>query len=74
LSGHGALHDPVSYHPYQPGQAWFLPASLEVAHLQPKEATSLLRVTVPDTNLLVHQLQNQGFEMEAISRVVLETT
>jgi mannose-6-phosphate isomerase len=73
LSGHGTLHDPLSYHAYRSGQAWFLPASLEVAHLQPREATSLLRVTVPETNLLVHQLQNMGFEMEAISRVVLET-
>ena len=73
LSGHGTLHDPISYYTYRPGQTWFLPASLEVAHLQPRDATSLLRVTIPDTNLLVHQLQNVGFDMEAISRVVLET-
>jgi mannose-6-phosphate isomerase len=73
LSGHGTVHDPVSCQSYRPGQAWFLPASLEMAHLQPREPTSLLRVTVPDTNLLVHQLLNTGFDMEAISRVVLET-
>jgi mannose-6-phosphate isomerase len=73
LSGHGTLHDLVSRHTYGPGQAWFLPASLEMAHLQPHESTSLLRVTIPDTKLLVHQLQNTGFDMEAISRVVLET-
>jgi mannose-6-phosphate isomerase class I len=72
LRGKGMLHDSASAYPYYPGQAWFLPASLELALLQPKEATSLLRVTVPDPRLLTHQLQNQGFELEAISRVVLE--
>jgi mannose-6-phosphate isomerase len=72
LCGTGMLHDSESAHAYCPGQAWFLPASLELALLQPKEPTSLLRVTVPDPKLLTHQLQNQGFELEAISRVVLE--
>lgn len=73
LNGHGTLHDSVSCHTYRQGQAWFLPASLEMAHLQPREPTSLLRVTIPDTSLLVHQLQSMGFDMQAISRVVLET-
>ena len=72
LRGTGMLHDSEAAHAYCPGQAWFLPASLELALLQPKEPTSLLRVTVPDPKLLTHQLQNQGFELEAISRVVLE--
>jgi mannose-6-phosphate isomerase len=72
LSGRGTLHDSESSYPYGPGQSWFLPASLEGALLQPSAATSLLRVTVPDTELLIHQLQSQGFELEAISRVVLE--
>ena len=73
LSGHGTIHDSESAQPYRSGQAWFLPASLEIAMLQPAVPTSLLRVTVPDTNLLIHQLLNQGFDMEQISRVVLET-
>lgn len=72
LRGRGMLHDTVSGYPYSPGQAWFLPASLEIAHLQPSEPTSFLRVTVPDIPRLIHQLQSQGFEMEAISRVVLQ--
>ena len=72
LRGRGMLHDPELGHPYRPGQAWFLPASLEVALLQPSAPSSFLRVTVPDPKLLIHQLQNQGFDMEAISRVVME--
>jgi mannose-6-phosphate isomerase len=72
LSGHGTLHDSGSGQAYRPGQAWFLPASLDMALLQPSEPSSLLRVTVPNTTRLVRQLQNQGFDLQAISRVVLE--
>jgi mannose-6-phosphate isomerase len=72
LSGNGTLHDSVSGYGYRPGQVWFLPASLEMALLQPSEPTSLLRVTVPDPKALTLQLHYQGFEMDAISRVVLE--
>jgi mannose-6-phosphate isomerase class I len=72
LNGHGNIYDSDFSHTYCPGQAWFLPASLDLAILQPQEPTSLLRVTAPDPRVLIHQLQNQGFDMEAISRVVLE--
>ena len=72
LSGRGTLYDAESSQCYWPGQAWFLPASLDLALLQPDEPTSMLRVTVPDPKLLVRQLLNQGFDAEAISRVVLE--
>jgi mannose-6-phosphate isomerase len=72
LSGRGTLHDPACGYPYRPGQAWFLPASLELTILQPNEPTSLLRVTVPDPKLLAQQLQNLGFDLGAVSRVVLE--
>lgn len=72
LNGRGTLHDSASSHSYRPGQAWFLPASLEMALLQPHEPTSLLRVTVPDAKRLTKQLLNQGFDMQSISRVVME--
>ena len=72
LVGSGTLHDSESAHSYAPGQTWFLPASIDFALVQPAEPTSLLRVTVPDPKVLVHQLQSQGFELEAISRVVME--
>jgi mannose-6-phosphate isomerase len=72
LRGQGMLYDADLSYPYFPGQTWFLPACLEVTLLQPQEATSLLRVTVPDPKLLTLQLQNQGFDLEAISRVVLQ--
>ncbi len=71
LSGYGELHDPESCYPYVPGQAWFLPATLPLTLLHPREATSLLRVTVPDKDSLFRQLQRQGFEGEAISRVLM---
>lgn len=71
LSGKGRLHDADSAHSYQPGQAWFVPASLELAILQPKEPTSFLRVVVPDAKSLTAQLHNQGFEEREISHVVI---
>jgi hypothetical protein len=39
--------------------------------LKPDGASSVLRVTVPDTGALRRQLRNQGFEDPAISRVVI---
>ena len=71
LSGRGTLHDANSAFPYGPGQAWFIPASLELALLQPTVPTSLLRVTVPDPKSLAAQLKHQGFEEKDISRVVI---
>jgi mannose-6-phosphate isomerase len=71
LCGRGVLHDSDSSHPFEPGQAWFLPATLPLALLQPKEPTALLRVTVPDKNSLFRQLEGQGFEAESISRVLM---
>jgi mannose-6-phosphate isomerase len=72
LKGDGMIYDSESGHPFRPGQAWFLPASLDVALLQPNNPTAFLRVTVPDVKQLIEQLKNQGFDAEAISRVVLE--
>jgi len=71
LSGSGTLHDEVTTYPYCPGQAWFVPASLELALLQPQAPTSLLRVVVPDSQLLASQLRNQGFDDKDIARVVV---
>ena len=71
LHGHGALHDADAAYPYQAGQAWFVPAALELALLQPHEPTSLLRVVVPEANRLAAQLTNLGFEQKEIARVVI---
>lgn len=71
LNGTGMLHDSNSARPYRPGQAWFVPASLELALLQPKEPTSLLRVVVPDARALTAALHRQGFEQEEIAQVVI---
>lgn len=71
LSGRGKLYDEETYYPFVAGQAWFLPASLSLAILQPKEPTSILRVTVPDKEILHGQLVRMGFEPQAISRVLM---
>jgi mannose-6-phosphate isomerase len=71
LSGQGELYDAEFSHRYVPGQAWFLPANLSLALLQPKEPTSLLRITVPDKEELNGQLLRMGFEQQAISRVLM---
>jgi mannose-6-phosphate isomerase len=71
LEGTGAFYDAEQVFPYHPGEAWFLPANLPAILLQPDGASSALRVTVPDTQALRRQLRNQGFEDQAISRVVI---
>jgi mannose-6-phosphate isomerase len=71
LEGTGAFYDAEHAFPYHPGEAWFLPANLPTILLQPDGASSVLRVTVPDTQALWRQLRNQGFEDQAISRVVI---
>jgi mannose-6-phosphate isomerase len=71
LSGRGELYDEESCHRFAPGQAWFLPAALPVSFLEPKETTTLLRITVPDTKLLQVELENMGFDQQSISRVLI---
>ncbi len=71
LCGGGALHDSEAGRPYRPGQAWFVPASMETLLLQPSQVTNLLRITVPDVDQLWRKLQNQGFDAETLSRIVL---
>lgn len=71
LSGHGDLYDAELAHAYVAGQAWFVPANVEIAQLQPKEPTSLLRVTVPDERALHGELLRMGFDEQAISRVLM---
>jgi mannose-6-phosphate isomerase len=70
LNGGGAFHDSGCSNSYLPGQAWFVPAALPSVLLQPREATSLLRITVPDIELFRRQLVSQGFDPQQFSRVV----
>ena len=71
LSGRGTFHDADSAYPFEPGQAWFAPASLDAVLLQPRGTASFLRVTVPDAKTFVAQLKHQGFDEKDISRVVI---
>jgi mannose-6-phosphate isomerase len=71
LEGTGAFHDADQALPYRPGEAWFFPANLPTTLLHPDGVSSVLRVAVPDTRALRQRLRNQGFEDQAISRVVM---
>ncbi len=71
LSGKGELYDSEMCHPVFPGQTWFVPATLPLALLQPKQLISLLRITVPDTNCLDTVLERMGYEPQVISRVLM---
>jgi len=71
LSGRGELYDSDGAYPFVAGQTWFVPADLTLAMLQPKEETSLLRITVPDKDGLRGELERMGFEPEAISHVLV---
>ena len=72
LQGSGRLYEDGVSMAYRAGQAWFFPASLPSAYLQPDEPTSLLRVYVPDQNSLRQQLLNQGLDENAVSQVFVE--
>jgi mannose-6-phosphate isomerase class I len=71
LEGSGAFYDADQAYPYRHGEAWFLPANLPMILLKPDGESSVLRVTVPDPGALRRQLRNQGFDEQAISRVVI---
>ena len=71
LEGTGAFYDGEHAYPYRPGEAWFFAANLPTTLLQPDGKSTVLRVTVPDTAALRRQLRNQGFEDEAVSRVLI---
>lgn len=48
LNGTGQIHWQGSSLPYQPGQCWFIPATLGKFSLQPEQSTSVIRTYVPD--------------------------
>ena len=70
LEGTGCFYDANCDFPFHPGEAWFLPANLPTILMHPHGHASALRVTVPDVQRLRCQLRNQGFEDQAISRIV----
>lgn len=71
LEGAGKFHDSEETYVFRSGEAWFLPASLPTLLLQPDRPTSLLRVFVPDSKSLHHQLHNLGFEESVLARVLV---
>jgi mannose-6-phosphate isomerase len=71
LHGTGEFHHSEFSLPYRAGEAWFLPAALPITLLQPSEATSLLRVTIPEPAALQQKLLKLGFEENVLSRVLV---
>jgi mannose-6-phosphate isomerase len=70
LAGQGNLAWPASALRYSAGQCWFLPASLDLAALDPLEPTAILRAYVPDVAALRYQLHAAGLSAKAISHSV----
>ena len=71
LAGSGRFFDTENSFDYRIGETWFLPASLPSLNFQPDECTSLLRVYVPSMDSYRRQLQSQGFDEIALSRVLV---
>jgi len=60
LSGAGVLRWEGGKAQYQPGECWFMPASLNSYELIPEDESSLMRTFVPDLNALRGNLRTLG--------------
>jgi mannose-6-phosphate isomerase len=72
LSGAGTMSWDGGKSQYQPGECWFMPASLRSYTLIPAGETSLIRTFVPDLNALRPNLRMLGIAEAKISDVVFE--
>jgi len=60
LSGAGVIRWEGDRAQYQPGECWFMPASLKSYELIPEDESSLMRTFVPDLNALRGNLRTLG--------------
>ncbi len=75
LAGNGEIVWDGGKAQYQPGECWFVPASMERCEFLPSVETTVLRTHVPDSaqlSSLREQLRQSGISDENISRVVFE--
>jgi mannose-6-phosphate isomerase len=70
LGGHGRIQWRSETMPYNPGEAWLLPAALGEYRLVAQSATKLLRTYVPDLEQLSSELAHGGLT-EAQRSVIL---
>jgi hypothetical protein len=70
LQGRGNLGWPASVARYNPGECWFLPASLGLAAFHALQPTTVLCTYVPDIATLRSRLHAAGSSASAISQSV----
>ncbi len=76
LTGHGKISgdstgtsDPGTAD-FAPGQAWFIPASLDRWRIDPQTQASILHVYTPDLGLYAHQLNRFGLSAADVAQVI----
>ena len=72
LSGTGSLKWYAGNAHYQPGECWFIPASINSYDLTPDHVTSLIHADIPDLNNLRGKLRMLGITDSEISDAVFE--
>jgi mannose-6-phosphate isomerase len=70
LDGSGYIHWQGAPLPYQRGQCWFIPASLEKFSLQPEQSTSVIRTYVPDLPRLCAELRQAAIPETQLAQTV----
>lgn len=72
LSGRGELQWEAGQAPYQQGECWLIPSSLDGYRLLPEAETSLIRTFVPDLKTVRESFRIFGTHESVISQVVFE--
>jgi mannose-6-phosphate isomerase len=72
LSGSGTMRWDGGKNHYQPGECWFVPASLKSYELIPEGETSLVRTFMPDLNALRGNLRMLGIAESKLADILFE--
>ncbi len=72
LSGSGAFWSQGSEQNYQCGECWFLPASMGIFELKPKDNTTALRTYIPDLKAFRRELAQEGVSEKNQASVLFE--
>lgn len=72
LSGSGRMGWLAGELEYQPGEMWFVPASLGHVQLLPGKETTLFHVYVPDLEELRCEFQEEGLSPETVAKTVFD--
>lgn len=72
LSGSGSLRSPSTEQDYQYGECWFVPGSMGLFELKPKENTTVLRTYIPDLQAFRRELAEEGVSRKSLASVLFE--